>query len=216
MGSGTGKFDLLDVLGISPVVQSLFSDIWQEEEWGMLKAIYRDIEGVPVDDELLGLSCFKKASEGVVWVAGCPREWVRSVYISDALSHILFFLKTQGIRLDLGHSAFVATGAKLDKELLKSVLDSFPGKAKYHTLFGHSVIGRIKDCKVQHWKQGRDCRFWIERDHVRQEYEGKQYSCPIPTFSLRQHMRQLGVRQSISTCKPKHKKIENFYSINYF
>ncbi len=69
-------------------------------------------------------------------------------------------------RIDFTYAAYLATGAKMDKELLLAGIFRYPAGIKIYTVFGHSLIGRVRDCKVQHWVKGMDCLFEVEMGTV--------------------------------------------------
>lgn len=96
-----------------------------------------------------------------------------------------------------------------------AVLGLYTNVQKYYVLFGHSLLGRIKDCKVQHWIRGQDCLFRVDKNEVVSFFRGKEFSMPLGEFSLRKHLKQEGTRQTITTYKPMDKNIDNYYRFNY-
>ncbi|MEX0884369.1 MAG: hypothetical protein WDZ72_12935, partial [Cyclobacteriaceae bacterium] len=94
--------------------------------------------------------------------------------------------------------------------------ERYPKEVKIYTVFGHSLIGRIRDCKVQYWVKGQECRFRVDGNKVLVTVKDKEFRMPVREFSLRNHFRQVGLRQTVSTFKPFDKNIDNFYLFYYF
>ncbi|WP_158856360.1 hypothetical protein [Lunatibacter salilacus] len=211
-----GEFELLDSLGISPEVKHLFSGVLREDQRGRLVADYRDKYGNAVDWEIHGVLTHKLASRGIVCFSPGPSENVRMLFISDAVFHLISMVQYKIGRMDFAYAAFLAIGAKMDKELLLAGISRLPSGIKIYTVFGHSLVGRIRDCKVQHWVKGMDCLFKIEGNNVSAIFREDVYQMDASQFSLRNHLRQIGVRQSVSTVKPYDKNINNFNCFNYF
>lgn len=209
-------FELLDSLGINREVQQLFSAVLREDACGRLIAEYRNEKGRVVDQEVLAVSKQKLASFGILHFSPALPENVRVVFISDAIIHLIFMVQCKVKRMDFAYSAFLSSGARMVRGLVLQGLAQYPKGVKIYTVFGHSIIGRIKDCKVQHWIKGLDCSFRVERNKVVAFFEDKEFWMSVGEFSLRNHLRQIGLRQTVSTCKPFDKNIDNFYLFNYF
>ncbi|WP_439484518.1 hypothetical protein [Cyclobacterium plantarum] len=207
-------FELLDSLGISREVQHLFSAGLREDARGRLIADYRDEKGRVVDQEILAVTNQKLSSCGILHLPPALPENARTLYISDAIMHLIFMVQRKIGRIDFSYAAFLMVGANLDKNLLMMVIERYPKKVKIHTLFGHSLIGRIRDCKVQHWVKGLDGSFRVAGNKVVAIFKGKEFWMEVGEFSLRNHCRQVGLRQTVSTCKPIDKNIDNFYSFS--
>ncbi len=216
MGTAKEEFDLLDTLGISSEVQRLFSGVLREDQGGRLVVDYRDKYGNVVDWEIHGILTHKLASQGILCFSPGPAENVRMLFISDAVLHLISMVQCKISRMDFTYAAFLAIGAKMDKELLLAGISRFPSGKKIYTVFGHSLVGRIKDCKVQHWVKGMDCLFKIEGKSVSGIFREDVYQMDASQFSLRNHLRQIGIRQSVSTVKPYDKNIDNFNCFSYF
>lgn len=211
----SGRFELLDSCGISSHVQELFSGVFWEDRGGRLVADYRDMSGNAVDREIHGVGTHKLSSKGILSFSPGPAENVRMLFISDAVKHMVSMVQCKMGRLDFTYAGFLAIGAKMDKGLLMSGISRFPSRIKLYTVFGHSLVGRIRDCKVQHWVKGSDCQYGVANDKVTAIYKGNEYVMALSEFSLRNHLRQLGVRQTVSTCKPFNKNIVNYNLFNY-
>ncbi|WP_114751982.1 hypothetical protein [Pleomorphovibrio marinus] len=202
--------ELLDSLGINREVQQLFSEVLREDASGRLIADYRDGNGKLVDREIHGISTHKLSSCGILQCSPALPENVRALYISDAVMQLVFMVQRKVKRRDFAYSAFLATGARLDKALVLAGIDQYPKGIKIYTVFCHSLLGRIRDCKVQHWVKGLDCRFRIEGNKVVALFKGKEFWMSVGEFSLRNHLRQVGVRQTVTTIKPVIKQSYNF------
>lgn len=211
MNSVKEGFELLDSLGISREVQHLFSAGLREDASGRLIADYRDEKGRVVDHEIIAVSKQKLSSCGILHFSPALPANVRTLYISDAILHLIFMVQRKTGRIDFSYAAFLMAGAKMDRELMKKGMDQYPGGVKIYTLFGHSLIGRVRDCKVQHWRKGWDGSFRVAGNKVVILFKGKEYWMEVGEFSLRNHCRQVGLRQTVSTCKPIDKNIDNFY-----
>ncbi len=179
-------------------------------------ADYRDKYGNAVDCEIHGVLTHKLASKGILCYSPGPAENVRMLFISDAFLHLISMVQCKIGRIDFTYAAFLAIGAKVDKGLLLPGISRLPAGIKIYTVFGHSLIGRIRDCKVQHWVKGMDSLFKIEGNNVSALFRENVYKMDASQFSLRNHLRQIGVRQSVSTVKPYDKNIDNFNCFSYF
>ncbi|MBD3631318.1 hypothetical protein [Cyclobacterium sp.] len=126
----------------------------------------------------------------------------------------LVFTKNKYNSLNLDYSAFLATGSGLDKNLFLENILKYPAVKKHYTIYGNSLLGKIKDCKVQHWLNGKDCFYRVEGELVVSHYQTRAFSLSAREFNLRNHLRQLSVRQTLSTFKPKNKKLDNFYELD--
>ncbi|SHN23250.1 hypothetical protein SAMN04488057_11281 [Cyclobacterium lianum] len=211
MNSIKEGFELLDSLGISREVQHLVSAGLREDASGKLIADYRDEKGRVVDQEILAVSMQKMSSCGILHFSPALPENVRTLYISDAIMHLIFMVQRKIHRIDFSYAAFLVSGARMDRKLIEKRMDQYPEGVKIYTLFGHSLIGRIRDCKVQHWVKGLDGSFRVAGNKVVILFKGKEFWIEVGEFSLRNHCRQVGLRQTISACKPIDKNIDNFY-----
>jgi hypothetical protein len=129
---------------------------------------------------------------------------------------LIYLVQWKIRQMDFTYSAFMSTGARMDKDLVLKELEQYPKGVKMYTAFGHSLIGRIRDCKLQHWIKSRDCLFRVDGNKVFALFQGKEFWMPVGEFSLKNHSRQVGLRQTVSTCKPFDKNIDNFYLFYYF
>lgn len=204
-------FDLLDFKGVDRSVQHLFSDVWTEDEYGRLKAGYLDANEEKVDEEILYVSGLKYSAQGILHFSTADPTMVKTVFISDALANLVFFAKVYHKRLRLDYAAFIATGCLPDKWLFLETIQKYPATSKCYSLFGNSILGRIRDCKVQHWIRGQDCQYHILGEMVIAKYQNREYKMPVLEFSLRNHLRQLSIRQCLSTFKPRKIRIENYW-----
>lgn len=209
-------FELLDSLGVNKEIQQLFSEVLREDDSGRLIADYLDENRKVVDQEVHAVSKKKLSSCGILYFSTVLPENVRILYISDAVMPLIFMVQSKIKRVDFAYSAFMATGARMEKESVLHGIDRYPKGIKIYTVFGHSLMGRIRDCKVQHWIKGMDCLFNVEGETVVAIFKGKKYRMPVGEFSLRKHLKQAGTRQTLFTYKPMDKNIDNFYRFNYF
>ena len=210
MNTDRERFELLESLGVSRELQQLFSEVLREDEKGRLIADYLNEHGDVVDHEVLAVLKHKLSSRGILYFSPAEPVKVRTLYISDGLMPLIFLVQRKMGRVNFTYSAFLAIGAKMDKRLLLKVVEQYPKGVKIHTVFGHSMLGRIRDCKVQHWLKGEDCLFKIANNRVVASFKGKDFRMPVGEFSLRNHCRQVGQRQTISTCKPFDRNIYYF------
>ena len=216
MNTDRERFELLESLWVSREVQQLFSEVLREDEKGRLIADYLNEHGDVVDHEVLAVLKHKLSSRGVLYFSPAEPENVRTLYISNGLMPLIFLVQRKMGRVNFDYAAFLVMGAKMEKRLLLKGVEQFPKGVKIYTVFGHSLLGRIRDCKVQHWLKGEDCLFKIEDNRVVASFKGKDFRMPVGEFSLRNHCRQVGQRQTVSTCKPFDKNIDNFYLFYYF
>lgn len=203
-------FELLDIKGVDRKVQHLFFEVLREDTLGRLSVNYNDGSANIVAQEVISLSKLKFASLGILHFSSANPLSARTLYISDSVANLIFFVQSYASRFSWDYAAFLATGAKLERGLFMEAVGKYPYVKKHYAVYGHSLIGRVRDCKVQHWLNGEDCYFRIDRDRVVANYHGEDFMLPVSEFSLRNHMRQLVVRQSLKTKKSKNKSIENF------
>lgn len=216
MNTDREKFDLLESLGVSSEVQQLFSEVLREDEKGRLIADYFNEHRDVVDHEILAVLKHKLSSKGVLCFSPAEPENVRTLYISDVLMPLIYLVQRKMGCVNFTYSAFLAIGAKMDKRLLLKGVEQYPKGVKIYTVFGHSLLGRIRDCKVQHWLKGEDCLFKIEDNRVVASFKEETFIMTVGEFSLRKHCGQVGQRQTVNTCKPFDKNIDNFYMFYYF
>ncbi|MBI0397991.1 hypothetical protein [Cyclobacterium marinum] len=216
MNTDRERFELLESLWVSREVQQLFSEVLREDEKGRLIADYLNEHGDVVDHEVLAVLKHKLSSRGILYFSPAEPVNVRTLYISDGLMPLIFLVQRKMGRVNFTYSAFLAIGAKMDKRLILKGVEQYPKGVKIYTVFDHSLLSRIRDCKVQHWLKGEDCLFKIANNRVVASFKGKDFRMPVGEFSLRNHCRQVGQRQTVSTCKPFDKNIDNFYLFYYF
>lgn len=216
MNTDRERFELLESLWVSREVQQLFSEVLREDEKGRLIADYLNEHGDVVDHEVLAVLKHKLSSRGILYFSPAEPVNVRTLYISDGLMPLIFLVQRKMGRVNFTYSAFLAIGAKMDKRLILKGVEQYPKGVKIYTVFDHSLLGRIRDCKVQHWVKGEDCLFTIADNRVVTSFKGKEFCMPVGEFSLRNHCRQVGQRQTVSTSKPFDKNIDNFYLFYYF
>lgn len=216
MNTDRERFELLESLGVSREVQQLFSEVLREDEKGRLFADYRNDHGEVVVREVIAVLKHKLSSRGVLYFSPAEPENVRTLYISNGLMPLIYLVQRKMGRTNFNYSAFLAIGAKMDKRLILKGVEQYPKGVKIYTVFDHSLLSRIRDCKVQHWLKGEDCLFKIANNRVVASFKGKDFRMPVGEFSLRNHCRQVGQRQTVSTCKPFDKNIDNFYLFYYF
>jgi|SRR5690554_3708863 len=204
------NYDLLDLKGVDRKIQHLFSKVLQEDDLGRLYANYYDGQGAFVDREVLSVARLKFSSGGIADFSTVKPFFVRSLFISDSFTNLMFFIKGYHNNFNLEYSAFMATGSRLDKGLFLETVQKYPAVKKFYSIYGNSLLGKIKDCKVQHWIHGNDCLFRIDGDMVI-SFRDQEFKMPARKFTLRDHLRQLSVRQTLNTKKPKNKSVENFY-----
>src|SRR5690606_6805020 len=194
-------FELLDIKGVDRKIQHLFSEVLHEDKLGRLWVNYYDGSGNIVDQEVISLSRLKFSSCGIFHFSPANPLSVRALYISDSVANLIFFVQSYASRFTWDYAAFIATGAKVARDLFMEAVGKYPYGKMHYTVYGHSLIGRIRDCKVQHWLNGDDCSFRLDGDTVVACYQGKDFLLLTSEFSLRNHMRQLVVRQSLVTFK---------------
>lgn len=202
-------FDLLDIKGVDRRIQHLFSKVLREDTLGRLWVNYYDGNGKIIDQEVLSLSKLKVSSGGILHFSTAHPLSVKNLYISDSVASLIFFTQNYASRFTWDYAAFIATGAKIERNQFMKTVQKFPFVKKHYAIYGHSLIGRIRDCKIQHWLNGEDCSFRIDGDMVVANFQGKYFLLPVSEFSLRNHLRQLLVRQTLFTYKPRLKRDGN-------
>lgn len=197
-------FELLDIKGVDRKVQHLFSNILHEDKLGRLWVNYYDGSGNIVDQEVISLSKQKFSSGGILHFSPANPLSARTLYISDSVANLIFFVQSYASRFSWDYAVFIATGAKLERGLFMEAVGKYSYIKKHGAVFGHSLIGRVRDCKVQHWLKGENCSFRVEGDVLVSFYQNKNYSLPVREFSLRNHLRNLRIRQTLTTFKPRY------------
>lgn len=208
------SYDLLDIKGVDRKVQHLFSKVLFEDEIGRLFVNYYDIKGAVVDREVLSVTRLTASSGGISVFSTVAPHLVRVLFISDSITNLIFHLKGYFRYYDVAHSAFIATGSRLDRNHFMEVIQQYDAVRHYYSVYGNSLLGKIKDCKVQHWINGEDCRFKIEENFVTCVFRNKEFKMAAQRFTLRDHLRQLALKQTLKTKKPKNKNRENYF-FNY-
>lgn len=203
-------FDLLNIKGVDRKVQHLFSEVLHEDDHGRLWANYSDGKGNIIDHEIWSISKLKLSSGGILSFSTASPLSARSLYISDSVANLIFFVQSHASRFSWDYAAFVATGAKLDRDLFMMAVGKYPYVKKHYAVFDHSLIGRVRDCKVQHWLKGGECLFRVDGEMVVANYRNKCFFLPIGEFSLRNHLRQVRVGQILATYKPTN-ETNNFW-----
>lgn len=203
-------FDLLDIRGVDRQIQNLFSDVLEQDNYGRLSCAYYDMEGKQVDEEIIGLSVSKIANQGIIQFSKFDPKLVRSVFISDTVCSLIHFANAFSGRLDFEYAAFISTGSLMQKSLFLEAFNKYPNVRNIHTVYGNSLFGKVRDCKIQHWVLEDDCNFRIDGDLVNVQYKDLIYITPASQFSLRNHVRQLSIRQTISTYKPLRIEVINY------
>lgn len=203
-------FDLLNIKGVDRKVQHLFSGVLLEDDQGRLWSNFFDGNGNIVDQEVLTISKLKLSSCGILHFSSVNPLSARSLYISDSVTNLIFFVQSYASRFTWEYAAFMVTGAKLERNLFIETVRKFPFVKKFYAIYGHSLVGRIRDCKVQHWLNEKDCLFRLDGGEVVANYKGDDFFLAVGEFSLRNHLRQLGTRQTLSAKKPKNKMVYNF------
>src|SRR5690606_1020276 len=177
-------FELLDIKGVDRKIQHLFSEVLHEDKLGRLWVNYYDGSGNIVDQEVISLSRLKFSSCGIFHFSPANPLSVRALYISDSVANLIFFVQSYASRFTWDYAAFVAIGAKMERALLMEAVGKYPYVKKHYAVFGHSLIGRVRDCKVQHWLKGEDCLFRVDGKEVLVKYHGKNLSYSVKGLSL--------------------------------
>lgn len=200
----------MDIKDVDRNVQHLFSDVLQEDEHGRLWANYYDENNNIIDHEIWSISKLKLSSGGILSFSTAHSLSARSLYVSDSVANLILFVQSYASRFSWEYAAFIATGTKLDRDLFMEAVGKYPYVKKHYSVYGHSLIGRVRDCKVQHWLNGEDCFFRTDGEMVVACYQGKDFRLAVSRFSLRNHLRQLGLRQNLKTKKPRTTILGNF------
>src|SRR5690606_8496252 len=205
------SYDLLDIKGVDRKVQHLFSKVLFEDAIGRLYINYFDRKGAVVDRESLSVARLTASSGGISSFSTVAPHLVIVLFISDSITNLIFHLKGYFRYYDIAHSAFIATGSRLDRSHLMEVIQQYDAVKQYYSIYGNSLFGKIKDCKVQHWINGEDCLFKIKENFVCCEFRKQEFKMEAEEFTLRDHLRQVAVRQTLKTKKPKNKNRENYF-----
>lgn len=206
-------YKLLNYLGVAEEVQTIFSSVIDEEPSGKLIFCYRDNSGEMVDKEHFTLKSFKPAASGMAVCSPSSRELVTDMYVSDSLMSLIAFCHFHIKRRSFQHVVFCSTGVKPEKEIFLRYWREY-SKAKIHLLFGHSILGRVLDCKFAHWVRGEDYSFYLHHSQIiSSSPTGKSITIPREGFSMRSYFRRIGGRNLVTTHKPSLKSIDNYINL---
>src|SRR5690606_2462653 len=150
---------------------------------------------------------------GMAVCSPSSRELVTNIYFSNSLMSLIAFCHFHFIRRSFQHVVFCSTGLKPEKGLFLHYWKEY-NKAKIHLLFGHSILGRVLDCKLAHWVRGEDYSFYLHHNHsISSSPTGKSITMPREGFSMRSYFRRIGGRNLVTTHKPSLNYIDNYINL---
>src|SRR5690606_33740849 len=206
-------YRLLNYLGVAEEVKNMFSSVIHEEPSGKLIFYYRDNSDEMVDKEHFTMKSFKPAASGMAVCRPSSRELVTDMYVSDSLMSLIAFCHFHFIRRSFQHVVFCSTGVKPEKELFLRYWREY-SQSKIHLLFGHSILGRVLDCKLAHWVRGEDYSFYLHHNQIiSSSPTGKSITIPREGFSMRSYFRRIGGRNLLTTHKPSLNYIDNYINL---
>jgi len=206
-------YKLLNYLGVAEEVQYMFSSVIHEEPSGKLIFCYREKADEMVDEEYFTLRRFKPAARGMAVCSPSSRALVTDIYVSNSLMSLIAYCHFHFIRRSFQHVVFCSTGVKPEKELFLRCWKEY-SKAKIHLLFGHSILGRVLDCKLAHWVRGEDHSFYLHHSQIISSGPaGKSFTHPREGFSMRSYFRMIGGRNLVTTHKPSLNYIDNYINL---
>lgn len=150
-----------------------------------------------------------------MWLAGVNKN-VLDVFLFFSAAEALAFCHLHQYKYDfLNRCVFVALGIKPCMEQIEFVKLLYK-RARIHTVFGNSLVGRIYDCKVGLWLTRKDCKFYLSKKYVvvkdcnRQRKHFKGLEIDRSEFSYSTFYRSYGGRSHVKTHKPPKLKYNSF------
>lgn len=128
---------------------------------------------------------------------------VTDLYISYTAAELLCFASQRSFNL-LKHPeqhAFAAIGLLPSAAQVDTLKIIFPS-ARWHLIFGTSLISCIKDAFIATRFKGRSVSFRVSGEQVVITYDGKPYDINCEIFSLNRFERVTGLRSGMRTHKP--------------
>lgn len=188
---------------LSVPVLSFFRDHFINMD-SSLQFVFQNNEGGAVSEYLSKDLHLTPSTDGI-WLVykGFPSQ-VRHLFLSHSATDILCFCHYNTGWLNSSDSvAFAALGLIVSSGQLHFLKRLF-FNAKFHLLFDGGTTGRVSDCKVAIWLNGKDADFVAIGDDLHIFYNQNKFIIPIELFSLHYFEKMVGIRSGIRTHKPKH------------
>ncbi len=188
---------------LSVPVLSFFRDQFIKSD-SSLQFIYQSSEGGAVTEYLSKDLHLTPSTDGI-WLVykGFPSQ-VRHLFLSHSATDILCFCHYNTGWLDSSDGVvFAALGLVVSSGQIHFLKRMFLN-AKFHLLFDEGITGRVSDCKVAIWLNGKDATFLVNGDDLHIFYNQNKFIIPIQQFSLHRFEKVVGIRSGIRTHKPKH------------
>jgi hypothetical protein len=187
---------------INPFVQAFFADHVTVKDDTFLFSFQDNQHGFDTEYWTPGQHLVPVAVGTWLVNKGFPGQ-ARHLFLSHSAADILCFCQLRPEWLQRpGSVAFAALGLLATVDQIHFLKERF-AKAKVHTLFDAELTGRVTDCKVALWCNGRDASFRIADDLVQINYHNRRFSIPTAVFSLSRFEKTVAVRSDIRTHKPK-------------
>jgi hypothetical protein len=165
--------------------------------------VFQNSEGRAVTEYLSEGLHLIPSTDGI-WLVykGFPSQ-VRHLFLSHSATDILCFCHFNTGWLNSADSvAFAALGLIVSSGQIHFLKRLF-FNAKFHLLFDEGITGRVSDCKVAIWLNGKDADFSANGDDLHIFYNQNKFIIPIQLFSLHRFEKMVGIRSNIRTHKPK-------------
>lgn len=182
---------------LKPEVTQIFAPFFQYAD-GRLIFNYgsKDIESWAP-----GLHRIPSTSE--FWLSGAEYpNLITDLYISYSAAELLCFTSQRTFILKHPEQlAFASVGLLPSAGQVNTLKAAFP-LARWHLVFGTSLLGRIADSAIAAWFKGRSVSFQVSGEQVIVSYCGKCLAIDSGIFSLSRFERVTGLRAGMRTHKP--------------
>ncbi|MET3606432.1 MULTISPECIES: hypothetical protein [Mucilaginibacter] len=136
-----------------------------------------------------------------VWVAGNNLAPVLIIVHSVMEAVAMLSLNFQRFS-GLDNPGVVALGSRPCAAQINWINQVFPGR-RVILVFGNDLVGRATDIKVASWLQQHHITITYRNEALNISRRGIDYSFEADQISLAAYKRALGIRNNISTCKPR-------------
>ncbi|XHR97331.1 hypothetical protein ACFJIV_12135 [Mucilaginibacter sp. UC70_90] len=136
-----------------------------------------------------------------VWVAGNNLAPVLIIFHSVMEAVAMLSLNFQRFS-GLDNLGVVALGSRPCAAQINWINQAFPGR-RVILVFGNDLAGRATDIKVASWLQQHHITITYQNEALNISRRRIDYSFEADQISLAAYKRALGIRNNISTCKPR-------------
>lgn len=201
---------ILDCLNIKPEIAAYFNKYAQASPDN--KILFKYSENV---FESWSVEINRVPVTKGIWLAGADFPALTSdLYISYSAAELLCFASLNAFNLlrNTERQAFAALGLLPSRYQALQLKMLFP-HARWHTLFGHDLLGKIADVSMAAWFKGHHIAFRVSDNKLRVKFRYRVFEFDDAVFSLNRFEKTTGLRPSVRTHKPP-KGYPSFTSLN--